>query len=139
MPVVAVEVTRFVDNSFPGWVEFVLLDACGAKWTFVEKLPVIALEELTESSQYPRPAVIECEVVADPSRSQAAGLVTIDTSRPWGIEAKDGTSRFVVLRSQLDRKIRCCLTNRWRGRVTDKVPSSNVGARGAQLTRSGHL
>jgi hypothetical protein len=27
------------------------------------------------------------------------------------------------------------LTNRWSGRVKDKVPSSNVGARAAQLKR----
>ena len=29
----------------------------------------------------------------------------------------------------------CGLTNRWSGRVKDKVPSSNVGARAAQLNR----
>ncbi len=29
----------------------------------------------------------------------------------------------------------CRLTNRWSGRVKDKVPSSNVGARAAQLNR----
>ena len=104
MPTVAVEVTRFVDASFPGWVEFVLLDASGASWTFVDKVPVLCASELSEASRYPRPATIECEVVADPSGAQAAGLVTIDTSRPWGIEAKDGTSLFVVRQSQLDRK-----------------------------------
>ena len=104
MPTVAVEIARFVDASFPGWVEFVLLDARGAKWTFVDKVPVITREDLTEASKYPRPATIECEVVAEPSGSQPAGLATIDTSRPWGIKAKDGTSRFVVHQSQLDRK-----------------------------------
>jgi hypothetical protein len=29
----------------------------------------------------------------------------------------------------------CRLTNRWSGRVEDKVPSPNVGARAAQLNR----
>jgi hypothetical protein len=99
---VAVEVTRFVDANFPGWVEFVLHDALGTKWTFVDKVPVLSVEALSEASHYPRPAMIECEVVPDPSA--AADLVKIDTSRPWGIEAEDGTSTFVVHRSQLDRK-----------------------------------
>ena len=81
-----------------------LLDARGATWTFVDKVPVLSAGELSEGSEYPRPATIECEVVAEPSGAQAAGLVTIDTSRPWGIEAKDGTSLFVVRQSQLDRK-----------------------------------
>ena len=99
---VAVEVTRFVDASFPGWVEFVLHDALGTRWTFVEKVPVLSAEALSEASDYPRPAMLECEVVPDSSAS--AGLVKIDTSRPWGIEAEDGTSTFVVHQSQLDRK-----------------------------------
>jgi hypothetical protein len=29
----------------------------------------------------------------------------------------------------------CRLTNRWSGRVKDKVPSSNAGVRAAQLNR----
>jgi hypothetical protein len=99
---VAVEVTRFVDANFPGWVEFVLHDAYGTKWTFVDKVPVLSSEALSEASDYPRPAMIECEVV--PDLSVSADLVKIDTSRPFGIEAEDGTSTFVVHRAQLDRK-----------------------------------
>jgi hypothetical protein len=101
---VAVEITRFVDASFPGWVEVVLHDASGSKWTFVEKVPVVSTENLCETSEYPRAALIECEVVPDPAVSEAAGLVRIDTSRPWGIETKDGTSTFVVHHSQLVHK-----------------------------------
>jgi hypothetical protein len=104
MPAVAVEVTRFVDASFPGWVEFVLHDARGANWFFVDKVPVLSAEDLSQASHYPRPATLECEVVAESGATQAADLITIDTSRPWGIEAKDGTSRFVVRQSQLVRK-----------------------------------
>jgi hypothetical protein len=104
MPAVAVEITRFVDDSFPGWVEFVLNDARGVTWVFVDKVPVVSAEDLSEASHYPRPATIECEVVPDPSVSRAADLVTIDTQRPWGIESKDGISKFVVHQSQLARK-----------------------------------
>jgi hypothetical protein len=104
MATVAVEVTRFVDASFPGWVEFVLQDARGENWFFVDKVPVVSAEGLSQASHYPRPATIECEVVAQPNAANAADLITIDTSRPWGIEAKDGTSKFVVHQSQLVRK-----------------------------------
>jgi len=101
---ITVEITRFVDDSFPGWVEVVLYDAGGSKWTFVEKVPVVSAENLNEASEYPRAAAIECEVVPDPAVSAAAGLVRIDTSRPWGIETKDGTSTFIVYHSQLVHK-----------------------------------
>lgn len=103
MPAVAIEITRFVDASSPGWVEFVLDDARGIRWVFVDKVPVVSAEGLTETSDYPRSARIECEVVSDPAVTEA-GLVKIDTSRPWGIETEDGTSTFVVHQSQLDRK-----------------------------------
>jgi len=99
MTEVAVEITRYVDESFPGWVELVLLDAHGTAWTFVEKVPVLSIENLTESSAFPRAGTIACEVVA--TSGQVAGLVEIDTSRPWGIVATTGTSRFWVRSSQL--------------------------------------
>ena len=38
-------------------------------------------------------------------------------------------------RSNNSRLSRCGLTNRWSGRVMDKVPSSYAGVRAAQLNR----
>ncbi len=101
MTSVAVEITRYVDTSFPGWVELVLHDARGAVWTFVEKVPVVSTEGIDESSSFPRAGAIACEVVPGSSEVAGSGLVEIDTSRPLGIEAKDGTTRFVVRSSQL--------------------------------------
>ena len=103
MTSVAVEITRYVDASFPGWVELVLRDARGAAWTFIEKVPVVSTESLTESSSFPRAGTIACEVVPTSSEAAGSGLVEIDTSRPLGIEAKDGTTRFLVRDSQLRR------------------------------------
>src|SRR5262245_11946827 len=104
MTSVAVEITRYVDASFPGWVEIVLHDARGCAWTFVEKVPVVSTENLTPASSFPRAGVIACEVVHGSAAAVASGLVEIDTSRPWGIETRDGTSRFVVRDSQLTGK-----------------------------------
>jgi hypothetical protein len=41
---------------------------------------------------------------------------------------------FAMYRRALSARV-CGLTNRWSGRVEDKVPSSNVRARAAQLNR----
>jgi hypothetical protein len=103
MTSVTVEITRYVDDSFPGWVEAILLDARGSAWTFVEKVPVVSMENLTASSAFPCSGAIACEVVPGSSEAVASGLVEIDTSRPWGVEAQGGTSRFVVRSSQLNR------------------------------------
>jgi hypothetical protein len=94
---VAVDITRITDSSQPGWVECVLRDAQGVSWTFVEKVPVVTTENISESSPFPRRGSLACEVVAGGSGE----LVEIDTSRPWGIEATDGTTKFVVNKEQL--------------------------------------
>jgi hypothetical protein len=75
----------------------VLRDAHGVAWTFVEKAPVVTTESLSESSSFPRRGSLACEVVA----ASGGPLVEIDTSRPWGIEATDGTTKFVVHKEQL--------------------------------------
>jgi hypothetical protein len=36
---VPVQIVRYVDEHFPGWVEAVLTDASGQKWSFVENGP----------------------------------------------------------------------------------------------------
>jgi hypothetical protein len=98
---VSVAITKFVDSAQPGWVECVLRDAHGVAWTFVEKVPVVTTESLSESSAYPRTGSIACEVVGGRPPGAASALVQIDTSRPWGIEASDGTTKFTVQREQL--------------------------------------
>ena len=102
MQTVAVEITKLVDSSFPGWVEFVLRDANGTVWTFVEKVPVVTEDNLSAESVYPRQAWLACEVLSNAGGSLPAHLVRIDTSRPWGIEAVDGTTVFTVRREQVD-------------------------------------
>lgn len=101
MTSVAVDITRITDSSQPGWVECVLHDAHGVTWTFVEKAPVVTTENLTESSSFPRPGSLACEILAGKVTDGTSLLVEIDTSRPWGIEATDGTTKFVVRTEQL--------------------------------------
>ncbi|HEU0069571.1 MAG TPA: hypothetical protein VFQ26_10000 [Nitrospiraceae bacterium] len=97
MTSIAVDITRITDSSFPGWVECVLCDAHGVAWTFVEKVPFVTAENISESSSFPCRGSFACEVVS----ASGGALVEIDTSRPWGIEATDGTTKFVVHKEQL--------------------------------------
>lgn len=98
---VRVAITKFVDSGQPGWVECVLRDAHGVAWTFVEKVPVVTTENLSASSAYPRTGAIACEVVGGLPSAAASALVQIETARPWGIEASDGTTQFTIQVEQL--------------------------------------
>ena len=46
MPFVSVQIVRFTDAAFPGWVACVLRDASGRAWEFVEKGPVVTTASL---------------------------------------------------------------------------------------------
>jgi len=93
---VRVQIVRFVDDAFPGFVECELIDAHGRRWLFVDKGPVVTTEYLTAHDSYPQPGVIACEVVG-----RANCIVQIDTTRPWSVESTEGQTRFQVTEESL--------------------------------------
>jgi hypothetical protein len=102
MSEVGVQIVRWVDGDpQPGVVEARLRDASGREWVFVDKWPIFAEEDLDAGSNYPRPGVIRCEVVASGRDDSGREVRTIDTSRPDGLEAEGGESRFDVLAEQI--------------------------------------
>lgn len=101
MVAVRVTITKYISNDQPGFVECTLTDAGGTVWKFEEKVPVVTLEELDPESNYPRLGDIDCEIVKRWKDDKGCELVTIDTERPWGVEALDGTTRFDVGIDQL--------------------------------------
>jgi len=96
-----VEIVRFVDECFPGWVECKFVDAEGHEQTFVDKVSIFSSEMLDATSAYPRMGSVACIVL---SRWQDAGgreVARISTKTPFLIESTDGLSEFVVLSQQL--------------------------------------
>ena len=103
MLAVRVNISRYVDESFPGWVECTLVDAYGYDHVFVEKVPVVTKAHLDSASSYPQSGVIAC-VVLDLGISQSDDgrrLVHIDTQTPCGVQSLAGRSRFDVFPEQL--------------------------------------
>jgi len=50
VPTLAVQITRYVDDHFPGFVECTFQDAEGKTHVFVEKVPIVSQEELDARS-----------------------------------------------------------------------------------------
>jgi hypothetical protein len=101
MPVVAVSIIRFVDEHQPGFVECELTDAFGQTHSFVEKVPIVTVENLWSDSIYPRAGGISCEVKQEWQDDAGRSLVKVDTERPWRVESTAGATTFVVLSSQM--------------------------------------
>ena len=103
MLAVRVNISRYFDGSFPGWVECTLVDAYGYDHVFVEKVPMVTKAHLDSASCYPRSGAIACSVL-DLGISQSDDgrrIVHIDTQTPWGVQSWAGRSRFDVFPEQL--------------------------------------
>jgi hypothetical protein len=101
MPTVSVQITRYVDNHFPGFVECVLIDALGASHTFVEKVPYVSAESLSAASTYPRNGEIECDVCREWKDTAGHSFSIVRIESPWGIESTSGETEITVPSSQL--------------------------------------
>lgn len=98
---VSIQVSRFVDDHPPGFVECVLVDAFGKAHVFIEKVSVITTENLVSTSSYPCPGTVDCEVVAEWTDDKGRALTRINTERPLGVESAEGLTEFVVSTSEL--------------------------------------
>src|SRR5688572_20688368 len=105
MHTVGIQIVRFVDASQPGWVECVLRDAWDREWEFVDKVPIFTDVPLDESSVYPQAGVIACEISREWRDAHGREIRTIDTSRPWGVEARSGEIQFDVLAEQISTRV----------------------------------
>jgi hypothetical protein len=95
---VKIEIVNFVDDHFPGFVEFHLTDAHGRVHTFVDKVPIVSLEDLGPESSYPHPSTMQCTVLKTHRDADGREFAVISTD---GIESTDNTTEFVVLSTQL--------------------------------------
>jgi len=101
MPTIAVQIARLTDAAQPGWVECVLRDASNREWRFIDKVPVFTTASLDASSSYPQPGVIACEILREWTGEDGRRRCLIDTSRPWGVSAVDGETRFEVVSDEV--------------------------------------
>jgi hypothetical protein len=101
MSILAVQISRFVDEHQPGFVECVVVDALGHSHLFVEKVPIVSEENLLSTSSYPRNGEIKCEVEAEWKDEAGRSLVRVNTEQPWHVESTTGETKFVVLSSQV--------------------------------------
>lgn len=92
---IAVAITRYVFDDFPGFVECELTDAAGVTHRILEKVPVICNQYLDADSSYPSPGVVACEILAT-REEDGRKIVRVNTERPWGVEPLDGTTIFEV-------------------------------------------
>ena len=101
MKAIKVEITRFVDDSQPGFVECRFYDALDKEHLVIDKVPVVTLENLDAHSTYPRPGVIGCTVLKEYMDERGRNIISVTTEKPWAIDTTEGLTEFEILESQL--------------------------------------
>jgi len=100
MPHLIFEISRYVEDYFPGIIECTLIDAVGAYHTFVVKVPTVTWADLSAESKYPQPGAVRGEIAAQWNDGDRA-LVRFSTADPDGVESVSGISTFVVFADQV--------------------------------------
>ena len=98
---ILVEITKFVDDSQPGFVECCFVDASGRQRVFIEKIPLVTLAELDENSDYPQEGIVACQIVKRQMDTPGRGVVIVNTRSPWGIDLGDDEYIVEVTENQL--------------------------------------
>jgi hypothetical protein len=93
---VSVQIVRFVDDSFPGWVECEFADAEGRLHVLRDKVPIFTVEMLDADSEYPTTGKIPCEVLERFQDATGRELVRVSTEEPCGIDSAEGLSVIVL-------------------------------------------
>jgi hypothetical protein len=96
-----VQIVRYVDDHFPGFVECELIDASGRVHTFAEKGPVVSNRWPGPDDSYPMSGEIRCEILEQWHSPDDRDLLRVTTEQPDYVETKDGVKEFVVLSSQV--------------------------------------
>jgi hypothetical protein len=110
---VRAEITRWVSDDQPGFVECGFADRFGRNWSVVDKVPVLSRANLRSDSPYPQPGFIACQIISRDHDESGRETVEMTTDAPWHIEATDGTTRFEFLTQQLieDQELATLLPN----------------------------
>jgi hypothetical protein len=95
-----VQIVRYVDDSFPGWIECQFVDAEGHRHSIIDKVPIVTSGLLESTSIYPQPGSVACNELKRWRDTDGRELVLISTE-PFGVESTEGLSAFSVLASLL--------------------------------------
>jgi hypothetical protein len=98
---IKIQISKFIDNHPPGFVECTFNDAWGKAHIVQEKIPIVTEKDLSASSEYPQDGVIGCEIVKEWQDKLGNQILTVNTEKPWGVESIEGLTEFDLLKEQI--------------------------------------
>ena len=97
----AVQIVRFVDDHFPGFVACEFADVEGRVHTLIDKVPMVTAEDLDASTVYPQPGGLRCTVMDRWQDASGRELIKVSITYPDPMRTTDGLREFVVASAQV--------------------------------------
>jgi hypothetical protein len=94
---IIVDIIKYTNENFPGWVRCKLIDAFGKVHYFNEKVPVVSFEDITKNTILPKTGYISGEII-----NEKGDIIFISTDKPYGIESEEGINKFYVNNNQVE-------------------------------------
>jgi len=101
MTFLKIQITKFISNHQPGFVECKFMDAWDKEQIIEEKIPVVSNIDLNANSIYPQDSFIACILVREWTNNKGQKLKRINTAEIWGIMTINGDFEFDVFDEQL--------------------------------------
>ncbi len=101
MLAIKVEVTKFVSDDFPGFVECKFTDIWNDEYVIEEKVSVVSDKDLDVNSEYPREGIITCEILKEWVDRIGRKIVTVDIGNVYDIKTVKGSTEFDLFKNQL--------------------------------------
>jgi hypothetical protein len=92
-----IDIVRFVDDRFPGFVECLFTDADGKDHVLIDKALMFTEKDLWIDSQYPESGHLRCQILSRSKNVAGEELARITIAIPDGLETVEGQSEFEVL------------------------------------------
>jgi len=99
-----VQIVRWVDDHFPGFVACEFVDAWKRVHTLIDKVPMVTADDLDATSVYPQRGGVRCTVLERwrELRAEELGeLVRVYIGYPDTMETSEGIREFVMQSSQV--------------------------------------
>lgn len=98
---IKIQITKFISDDQPGFVECTFIDAYDQLHIVQDKVPIVTEKYLDANSKYPQDGIIACEILKDWKDSNGQKIFTVNISKPWGVDTVDGLKEFDMLEEQL--------------------------------------
>jgi hypothetical protein len=103
MLAIRINITKFISNHQPGFVESSFIDAWRKEHIVQDKVPIVTDKDLDASSEYPQDGFIACQILKEWKDQNERIIFTVTTAKPWGVETLEGLTEFDLLSEQLTR------------------------------------